>query len=76
VKPLHVHAILPPRLRAYDAPPTALTFASRSPAAASEAELVGEAFEAGIKSGIKVSDSQRPSQTLNPHEGTEPNLSD
>lgn len=54
---------------------TVLIYADYQPAAR-EAELVGEAFEAGIKSGIKASDSQRPSQTLNPHEGAEPNLSD
>jgi hypothetical protein len=41
-----------------------------------QAALARRLPKAGIKSGVKASDSQRPSQTLNPHEGTEPNLSD
>jgi len=73
-------AAAPPELTAASSPPGTGTVPdwaeSRRAPSAGEAELVGEAFEAGIKSGVKASDSQRPSQTLNPHEGAEPNLSD
>ena len=42
-----------------------------------EAELAQRTFavDAGTKAGTELSDGQRPSETFNPHESTEPDLS-
>jgi hypothetical protein len=34
-----------------------------------------QGFDAGTKAGTELSDSQTPSEALNPHENTEPDLS-